>query len=274
LAIYPSNPNLPQGTNNTPVNPDNWNSLVNNINAIGLDLVDGRSDNQTFPGIPHTAGQSNDIGDMLNAIRHMIVTISGETNWYNDTGASLKSHDHSSGKGGVIPWSSIGINNRVIEMYPSYPGGVWTPSLHGGPPSGSNNLIRNTGQDVVSNIARNYYEVISSEATIQDYYIGLRFAIPENFGVWATNNAIQVEYRTANESSANCGVDLVIYKSGNSNIITSSANNVSLNWSNINIPNSALGSWVPGDIVELYLKLKTRNNYYTRIGKIRFNFIS
>ena len=39
MATYPSNPSLSQGTNETAVNPTNWNTLIDNINAIGADLV-------------------------------------------------------------------------------------------------------------------------------------------------------------------------------------------------------------------------------------------
>lgn len=274
MATYPSNPNLPQGTYDTAVNPANWNTLINNINSMGADLVEARGDVQIFPGVPHTPGQCSDVKDSLNAIRHQIATISGETNWYDDTLASLKSHNHSTDKGGAIPWSSIGTGNRSISLYPEYPGGVWTTSLRGSAPSGNNTLERSTGQDVVSYVVRNYYEAISSESSLQDYYIGLIYTIPENFNVWASSNAILVEYKTGSGASINCGVDIFIYKSGNANLIASSENNINTSWSNISINNSILGTWLPGDIMELYVKLKTKSNYYARVGRINFNFTS
>lgn len=274
MATYPSNPNIPQGTNETAVNPTNWNMLVDNINAIGTDLVNSRGDGQTFPGTPHTPGQSNNINDMLNAIRHMIVTISGESNWYDDTAANLKVHDHSSNKGGAIPWRSIGTGNRSIELHPEYPGAVWTKSLRGAPPSGSNVVDRSTDQDVLSYVARNYYEADSSEALLQDYYIALRFTLPEDFGSWSSSNAIQIEYKTESLIINDNHVDAIIYKSGNADIVASIENNTSITWSTIVIDDSALGYWLPGDIMELYLKLETRNNCYARVGRIKLNYAS
>jgi hypothetical protein len=274
MSTYPSIPNLPQGTNETVVNPANWNSFVDNINAIGTDLVSARSDNQVFPGTPHTPDQSININDILSGMKHMIVTISGEANWYNDTAASLKSHDHSVGKGGTIPWSSIGLSNHSIDLHPEYPGAVWTTLLRGNPPSGNNTVTRSTGQDVVSYISHNYYEVISTEVTLQDYYVGIRFTLPENFNNWAANGAIQIEYRTGSDTSINCGVDINIYKSGNASIVATNENNISINWSSIVIDRSSLGSWSSGDIMEIYIKLKSRNSYYARVGKISFNFTS
>jgi hypothetical protein len=274
LATYPSNPNLPQGTNETAVNPANWNTLVDNINAIGADLVDARGDGQEFPGTDHTAGQATDTDDILQAVKHMLADISGETNWYSEPAANLKLHDHSSGKGGSIPWSSIASNTRFRELHPEYPGAVWTTSLRGASPSGSNMVDRSAGQDVVSYVARNYYEATSSETSLQDYYVALRFTLPEDFNAWALSNAIQVEYRTESGTSINCHVDFYIYKSGTASLVTSSENNASTAWSTIAIDDSALGSWSAGDIVEIYLKLETRSDYYARVGKVRFNYTS
>lgn len=274
MATYPSNPNLPQGTNETAVNPTNWNTLVDNVNAIGADLVDARGDGQEFPGTDHTAGQATDLGDILQATKHMLADISGETNWYDEPAASLNSHDHSSGKGGSIPWGSIASNARFKELHPQYPGAVWTTSLRGAAASGNNLGTQDTGEDVVSYVARHYFEFSSSETSLQDYYVALRFTLPEYFNAWATSNAIQIEYRTESGTSINCHVDAYIYKSGAASLVASSENNASTSWSTIVIDDSALGTWSSGDIVEIYLKLETRNDYYARVGKVRFNYSS
>ena len=274
MATYPSAPGLPQGTNGTAVNPTNWNTFVDNINAIGSDLVDARGDGQQFPGTPHSATQATDLDDMLQAIKHMLADISGETNWYDTPAAGLKSHDHSSGKGGAIPWGSIASNARFAELHPQYPGAVWTTSLRGAAASGNNTVTFSSDQDVVSSVARNYYEGISSEASLQDYYVALRYTLPEDFGAWASTNAIQIEYRTESATYLNCHVDAYVYKSGTAALVTNSTDNVNTAWSTIVVDDSALGSWSSGDIVELYLKLETRNNYYARIGKVKLNYTS
>jgi len=82
MATYPIAPAIPQGTDSTPVDTTNYNVFVDNINAIGQDLVDARGDGQVFPGTDHTSGQSTDIDDAIQAIRHMIADIMGETYWY------------------------------------------------------------------------------------------------------------------------------------------------------------------------------------------------
>jgi len=273
MATYPNNPNLQQGTNLTAVNPANWNTLVDNINTIGADLVDARGDEQVFPGTPHNAGQCSDVSDMLQAIRHILSDISGETNWYNNPTGSLKIHNHSVGQGGLIPWNSLGTsNNRKIELHPQYPGSLLTNSLRGATASGNNNITINTDVNVVSYIGRHYYEGVSSQTSLQDYYVALRFTLPIDFGAWTSTNAIQIEYRTGSALSSDCHVDVYVYKSGNGSVIASSENNVNINWSNIGISGSSLGTWSPNDILEIYVKLESRNNNYARIGKICFNY--
>jgi len=274
LATYPSNPSLPQGTDQTEVNPTNWNKIIDNINAIGADLSNARGDGQEFPGTDHAAGQAADLDDILQAIKHILADISGETNWYDAPAASLKLHDHSSGEGGSVPWSSIASNTRFKEFHPEYPGAVWTTSLRGTAASGNNIVDCSTDQDVVSYVARNYYEATSSETSLQDYYVAFRFTLPEDFDAWATSNAIQIDYKTESGTYINCHADLYIYKSGSSTLTASSENNVSTDWSSISIDDSALGSWSAGDVMEIYLKLETRSDYYVRVGKIRFNYTS
>jgi hypothetical protein len=273
MATYPNNPNLSQGTNSTAVDITNWNTLLDNINAIGSDLVDSRGDGQVFPGTPHTAGQCADINDMLQAIKHMLAEISGETNWYQGPTGSLKIHDHSVGQGGLLPWGSLGTSNsRKIELHPQYHGAVLTKSLRGASPSGNNDITINTDVDVVSYVGRHYYEGISSQVSLQDYYLALKFTLPIDFGSWESSNAIQIEYRTGSSLSSDCHIDVYLYKSGNGTVITNSDNNVNVNWTNISIGSSNLGTWSPNDILEIYLKLESRNNNYARIGKVCFNY--
>jgi hypothetical protein len=275
MAIYPNNPNLTQGTNTTAVNTANWNTLVDNINAIGADLVDARGDGQAFPGISHTANQCEDTNDILQAIKHILADLSGETNWYNAPAGSLKLHNHTNGQGGLIPWSSLGSSSsRKIELHPQYCGALLTKSLRGASPSGNNTITINTDVEVVSYIGRHYYEGISSQPSLQDYYVAVRWTLPIDFGSWASSNAIQIEYKTVSALSNDCHVDAYIYKSGNGSIVTSSENNVNVNWSSMSISGASLGSWSAGDIVEIYLKLESRNNNTVKIGKISFNYTS
>jgi len=274
-ANYPTaNPAITTGANDTGVTPTTWNRFVDETNAIGADLVLARADTQEFPQIDHTAGQARNITEALDAIRHMIAQLSGQTNFYDDFSGSLKVHTHASGQGGAIPWSSIASNARFLEIHPEYPGAVWTTSLFGGAASGNNTTTNSVGQDVTSNVARNYYEATSAEASLQDYYVAVQITLPENFTAFATSNAIQIDYITESEVSINSKFDVYVYKSGSAGVVTSALNNVSTSWAQVTIDDSSLGSWSAGDVMCIYLKLNTRSNYYTRVGKIKLNYTS
>jgi len=273
MATYPTNPALPQGTNATAVNPTNWNTFVDNINAIGLDLVTARGDGQAFPGTDHSSGQSSNIDDALQALRHIIAHATGETNWYDAPAGSLKVHNHSTGQGGAVGWGNLGGSSaRNLVFHPQYGGAIQTNSQRGGAASGNNTITVTTGEDVVSWVARHYYQGESAEPALQDTYIALRITLPIDFSAWQTTGALQVEYKTESALSNDCHIDLYVYKSGSASVIVSSENNVNLNWSNISIGGSALGSWSAGDIMEIYLKLESRANNFARIGKVTLNY--
>jgi len=275
-VIYPwGDAEIPVGTNETKVNAYNWNEIVNNLNSVVDDLILSRGDGQVFPGTDHTAEQATDIDDAMQALRHQLAHALGETYWYTAPAGSLKAHTHVVGQGGLIPWGSLGASNaRLITLHPIYPGGLITNSLRGAGASGNNNITVTNVVDVVSYVGRHAYAGSSAQTSLMDTYIALRFTLPIDFGAWATTNAIQIEYKTDSVLSTDCHVDVYLYKSGNGNIITNSENSVNVNWSNISLSAASLGSWSAGDIIELYLKLESRNSNAARIGRIVFSYTS
>jgi hypothetical protein len=275
-ANYPSlDAGIDQGTNETPVDVENWNQFVDNLNEVIDDLILANGDGSAFPGTGHTAGQSICMDDAMQAIRHQLVHVLGETYWYDAPAGSLKAHTHAIGQGGLIPWGSLGASNvRKVELHPLFPGGFVTTSLRGSAPSGNNTITVTNGTTLNSYVCRQYYKCISAELTLQDTYLALRFTLPKDFGAWATSNAIQIEYVTNSALSSDCHVDVYVYKSGNGTVVTNSDNNVNVNWSNIGINGTNLGSWSADDILELYIKLESRNSHDSAIGKIALNYTS
>jgi len=271
--IYPTIPDLDQGYGAMVIDEVKWNLFIDNINAIADDLVAARADSQTFPGTPHTAEQSGNLLEILEAIKHELSDISGETNWYDDPLASLKIHSHAVGRGGLIPWEDLGADNdRCIEQH-SPLSGMYTFKLRGGSPSGENTITLSYNQDIVSYVAHNYVNGVSAESDLQDVYIPVRFTLPLDFGVWATIDAIKIEYKTGSAVPTNSHVDVYIYKSGNADLIASSEDNASTTWGEILFDVSDLGSsWSANDIIQLYIKLESRNSNFARIGKLKLNY--
>lgn len=274
MATYPDNPELPQGDGeNTDFDPALWNAVVDNLNAIADDLVACRADDQAFPGTDHTAGQSLNIYDALSAIKHMLSALSGNDNWYNAIVGSLKAHTHAVGQGGFVPFSSLGADGvRSVVLEPDYDGAFSTYKLRGAAASGANTITLTTDIDVVSNIGRNYYQGISAEATLQDVYVCIRFTLPINFGTWASDNAIKVDFCTGSATVADNHVDIYVYKSESGSLVASSVDKASVNWAEAVIDNSDLGTWAANNILEIYLKLESKDSNFARVGKITFNY--
>jgi hypothetical protein len=272
---YPTSLTIPQGTNATALDPANWNVYVNQINAIAADLVAVRTEIETFSGVDHTAAQAVDVTTALGSIRHMLKHLSGESDWLTAPGGSLKVHSHAVEQGGLLPYASLGpVNIRKIDLYPQYPGSLQTNSLRGTSISGNNIITVTTIENVASYVARHAYNGISAQSSLQDAYITVRFTLPKDFTAWTTSNGIQIEYKTDSALYTDCHVDAYVYKSGIASIVTSSEDNVNVSWSNFGISAANLGSWSANDIIELYLKLESRNNYAANIGRIALNYTS
>ncbi len=272
MATYPNRPNLPSVSSETYVDSIWGNSVIDNINAIGDDLVGTFGDEQNFPGIEHSPGQIQNLRGAIQAIRHILVHITGKENWYDEPNGSLKAHNHSEEQGGSIPWSSIGTSNyRNVVYSPQYFGAIQTNSLRGGAVSGNNIITITTGVELVSNAGKYYYEGISNQTNLNDTYIALLYVLPVDFNSWM-ENAIQIEYKTGSLLSSNSHVDVYIYKAGTSNVIFSSENNANTSWSTINIGSSLLGNWIAGDVLELYIKFESKSNNYVRVGKITLGY--
>ena len=165
-------------------------------------------------------------------------------------------------------------NTRFIELHPPYPGAVWTIYERGAGMCRPSDGDASTGQESVCHVMRTYYEYTSSEPSLQHKIVALCWTIPDDFKEWAKDNAVVVEFRTESGTYLNSHVDVAIYKGGISLDITSYGDHVSTDWAVVSHSCDHLDLWKPGDVMEIYLKLASRNDYYARVGSIRFNYVS
>lgn len=164
---------------------------------------------------------------------------------------------------------------RTVTLHPQYPGAVETRYMRGADFHGDSDMVINVGQDCVSQIAHNYYEGISSRAGLQNRYIALRYTLPDDFISWASENAIQIGFRTEGGSYLNSSVSAIAYKSGKPHLVASSSHNAMTEWGVIVLADvdSERAAWSPGDFLELYIDLASRSNYYARVGAIKFSYM-
>jgi hypothetical protein len=137
---------------------------------------------------------------------------------------------------------------------------------------GSNNSGTMAVKNTSDSSWRNYYEWSSQNTTFQDYIITVRYEIPSDFASWALNDAIKLAYVTETANTTDNKVDVVIYKVGSGMAIASAITNTSADWSEIVIDDSSLGSWSPGDILIMDIRVYSKNSHYTRVGDITLNY--
>jgi len=79
--------------------------------------IEDSDEGQEFPGTDHTADQATTIEEELDAARHMLSDISGETHWYDEIPMSLKATEDSISNA-VTGHNHDGVNSRGISLIP------------------------------------------------------------------------------------------------------------------------------------------------------------
>jgi hypothetical protein len=121
----------------------------------------------------------------------------------------------------------------------------------------------------------NYYEWNSSETTLQDYDVRVRYTIPSDFDSWRTN-AFTLNYATEANSSTNNKVDIYVYLESSGTVDDSSTGQYSSSagvWTTTNIQGADLGDCnAAGETCLLLIRMYSANDSYTRIGDIDVNY--
>jgi hypothetical protein len=130
----------------------------------------------------------------------------------------------------------------------------------------------------------NYYEFSTGQTSLQDYDIYVRWEVPENFSSWATSNAVTIDYATEDTSSANNKIDIQITKENDADTVTSSSNvsPTAGKWQSSILSSSPISftaanmtsaiTWSAGDIAIIRIRLFSKDNYFARIGAIKFDW--
>jgi hypothetical protein len=90
----------------------------------GIDLssfpqssVDDSDEGQEFPGTDHTADQATSVEEELDAIRHVLSDMGGETQWYDEIPVSLESAEDSISNTST-GHNHNGVNSRAVSLIP------------------------------------------------------------------------------------------------------------------------------------------------------------
>jgi hypothetical protein len=163
---------------------------------------------------------------------------------------------------------------KTITLTPEYPGAVLTAS-------GSANIIGSMTSDASPSANfRTYYEWKSSQATLQDYTVMVRYTLPSDFSAWQAGDSITVSYNTDSTDPAFNKMDVILYNgtTGSATPVCYKPANVSSSgktWTTIACPLADLTAWTTaGQQGVFYLKLYSQGSAYVQVGDITLNYLA
>jgi hypothetical protein len=140
---------------------------------------------------------------------------------------------------------------------------------------GSNNTGNMTADSDAANDSMNYYEWNSSEASLNDYDVRIRFTLPSNFSSWSSGG-ITFNFATESTSSASNQLDFYVYEESSASIDGQSEDQVSSvagTWTTTTISGSGLTECAAaGDVCMFVVKMSSSNDNYVRVGDIEIDY--
>jgi hypothetical protein len=183
---------------------------------------------------------------------------------YNTTNNELEfSNDGST-------WIPMAGATKTVTLSAEYPGAVLAAD------GSSNTGFMTSDAEGSASDSMNYYEWNSSETSLQDYDVRLRFTIPSDFASWGTNAfTLNLATETATDSTIN-KVDLYVYEESSGTVDDSSVDQVSSSagvWTTTNIQGADLGDCnAAGETCLVLIRMSSKNDNYVRIGDIDINY--
>lgn len=177
------------------------------------------------------------------------LTLRGQT--YNaPTSQTANGFLKTDGNGNLSWTTSLGSSSgNLLSLHPEYPGAVYFQS-------GSTYVGQLTLSGGTTGL-ENSYEWTSTQATTQDYWISVRFRIPDNFSSWDVVAPIQFRYKTGVASSANNHLTVRLRDTAGSFVtLTGGSTLANTSWTTATItgPQSS-GTWTPKGYATVYVKL-------------------
>ncbi len=170
---------------------------------------------------------------------------------------------------GNLTWATTSVGNGsglIMSMHPEYPNSVYFSS-------GSNYIGQLYGSGGTTALD-NSYVWTSSRATIQDYWISVRFRIPDNFSSWDPVAPIQLRYKTGDGTASNNHVSVRIKDTTGTDVsLTGGGGLASATWATASITGpQASGTWTPKGYATLYVKLAALTGGNAAAGFINLNY--
>jgi len=166
-------------------------------------------------------------------------------------------------------WISLGEATKTITLSAEYSGAVLAGD------GTSNSGMMTSDSEGTESKYMNYYEWTSSQTTLQDYDVRVRFTLPEDFAGW-TENAIKLSYATESIDPDVAKLDLYLFEQSSETVDTQKLEQVSkepAKWTNTIIKSSNIEQCAEaGNTCVLVIRGYSSNDHYVRMGDIEITY--
>ncbi|MCD4811513.1 tail fiber domain-containing protein, partial [bacterium] len=166
-------------------------------------------------------------------------------------------------------WIPLADRSKTMTISAEYAGSVLASD-------GSDNkgAMTSDAEGSVAN-SMNYYQWNSSQTSLNDYDIRLRFTLPSDFVSWGTN-AFTFHYATEANTNNNNKLDFYVYEESSSVVDGSSTDKYSstaATWTTTTIAGADLGDCnAAGETCLVLIRMYSGNDSYSRVGDIDINY--
>jgi hypothetical protein len=166
-------------------------------------------------------------------------------------------------------WIALADAIKTATLSAEYPGAVMSAD-------GTNNIgFMTSDAEGATSSSMNYYEWNSSETSLQDYDVRLRFTIPHDFSSWGAN-AFTLNFATEAATATNNKVDIYVYEENSSTVDSSSMNKYSTvagAWQTTSLLGADLSNCnAAGKKCLVLIRMYSANDNYVRVGDIDINY--
>ena len=176
---------------------------------------------------------------------------------------------------GNLTWSSSVLgagSGNIISMHPEYPNAVYFASGS----SAVGQLFGSGGSAGREHV----YRWTSSKTTANDYWIGVRVRVPDNFSSWSSTKPIELRYRTGSGQVAGSYLTVKMLDTNGNNVpLTGGANLVNTSYTTASItgPNSS-GTFAKEGYFNIYIKLAASTtqstSWFAEAGFLNLNWLT
>ena len=172
---------------------------------------------------------------------------------------------------GNLTWATTSVGNgsgEIMSLHPEYPNAIYFSS------GSTTAYVGQLSQSGGTTALDNSYVWTTTKATLQQYWISVRFRVPDNFSSWDPIKPIELRYKTGVSTAANNHVTIRMKDTaGADRPLTGGAALANTSWTTANVTGpEAGGTWAAKGYATIYIKVAADNTGNAAVGFLNLNY--